>query len=185
MRIQKNLRSDQETILRFLNVLGTASTILTNNKYARPSFFLLADEFNQGYIERYFYKKEEVLIQTLAEGGFPSDEGPIHAIRADQQKSREAAATMVQAAKHWESGDEDARAEVGWATSTFTGVVRQHLERLKGLIFPLLEQTISIDEEHKVSDVINALPLEAEFQNGAEKYVRIIEKLEDILGDWR
>lgn len=185
MRIQKNLRSDQETILRFLNVLGTAATTLSNNRYARPSFFLLANEFNQGYIENGFYKKEEVLIQTLAEGGFPPDDGPIHAIRADQQKSREAAEIMVQAAQHWEAGDQDARVEVGWATSTFTSSVRQHLERLKNLIFPLLEQTITIDEEHKVSDLINALPLDIDYQNGAGKYTRIIEQLEDTLGDWQ
>jgi hemerythrin-like domain-containing protein len=183
MRIQKNLRSDQEIIVRFLNVLGGASTILTNNKYARPQFFLLANDFIQGYIEKGFYKKEEVLVKTLEEGGFPLDEGPIRAIHIDQQKSREAAANMVQAAKHWESGDEDARAEVGWATSTYTSGVREHLERLKGLIFPLLEQTISIEEEHKLSEVVNSLPLE--IQNGAEKYIHIIETLEDTLSDWR
>lgn len=183
MRIQKNLRSDQEIIVRFLNVLGSASTILSNNKYARPHFFLRANDFIEGYIENGFYKKEEVLVKTLEEGGFPFDEGPIHAIHTDQQKSREASTTMVQAAKHWESGDEDARAEVGWATSIYTSTVRQHLERLKGLIFPLLEQTISIDDEHKVSELINALPLE--IQKGADKYIRIIDELEDTLGDWR
>jgi hemerythrin-like domain-containing protein len=185
MRIQKTLRPDQENITRFLNVLGSAATILSTNKYARPVFFIQAGEFIQGYIEKGFFVKEEVLIKTLEEGGFPSDDGPIHAIRNDQEKSREAASIMLRAAQHWQEGEEDARVDVGWATSLFTAAIRQHLERLKNLIFPLLEQTIPIDEEHKVSEVINGLVFEADYQNGGEKYLHLIEVLEDTLSDWR
>jgi hemerythrin-like domain-containing protein len=185
MRIQKNLRTDVETITRFLNVVGAASIILSSNKYARPSFFIQAYDFICGYIEAGFFKKEQVLIQTLEDGGFSSDEGPIHAMRSDQEKSREAAGIMFRAANHWQDGDEDARAEMGWAISVYTTAIRQHLERLKTLIFPLLEQTISIDEEHKVSEMINNLVFENDYQNGAEKYLRLIESLEDTLSDWR
>ncbi|MFZ5879089.1 MAG: hemerythrin domain-containing protein [Chloroflexota bacterium] len=185
MRIQKALRPDQENITRFLNVLGSAATMLSSNKYVRPAFFIQAHDFIQGYIVQGFYTKEEVLIRTLAEGGFPDDDGPILGIRGDQEKSRESARIMLSAARHWQEGDEEARVDVGWASSTFTSSVRQHQERLKNLIFPLLEQTITIDEEHKVSDDINNLDLGPDLQNGAEKYLRLIESLEETLSDWR
>ncbi len=185
MRIQKTLRSDQETITRFLNVLGSAASILSSNKYARPAFFLQAGEFIQGYIEKGFFVKEEVLIRTLVEGGFPEEEGPIHGIRSDQEKSREAVGIMLRAAQNWQEGDEYARVDVGWATSLYNTAIRQHLERLKNLIFPLLEQTITIDEEHKVSEDINSLTFDPDYQNGGEKYLRLIETLEDTLSDWR
>jgi hemerythrin-like domain-containing protein len=78
-----------------------------------------------------------------------------------------------------------ARSEVGWATSEYTSAIRQHLERLKSLIFPLLEQTISIDDEHKLSEEINKIVFEGGLKDGTEKYIKLIAALEDELSDWR
>ncbi len=185
MRISKNLRADQENINRFLTALGGASVILSSNKYARPKFFISAYTFIKEYIEEGFFVKEEVLIKTLEEGGFPLDEGPIHSMRNDHKKSNEAAEHLLNAAKQWQSGDEEARVEVGWATSVYTTAIRQHLERLKNLIFPLLEQTITIDDEHKVSEGINGIVFEGNIKHGTEKYMKLLEELEDELSDWR
>lgn len=185
MRISKNLRPDQDNILRFINALGGGSVILSTTKYARPSFFISAHSFIRDYIEDGFFKKEEVLIKVLEEGGFPSESGPIEAIHSDQKKSHEAAELLVTAAKQWQAGDEVARSEVGWATSQYTSAIRQHLERLKSLIFPLIEQTISIDDEHKLSEEVNKIVFEGGLKDGAEKYVKLIAALEDELSDWR
>ena len=57
MRISKNLRPDQDNILRFINVLGGGSVILSTTKYARPSFFISAHSFIRDYIEDGFFKK--------------------------------------------------------------------------------------------------------------------------------
>jgi len=185
MRIAKNLRTDQETIRRFLAALGGGAVAIGSSKLARPSFFIFAYNFIAEYIEEGFFKKEELLIQALEEGGFPSDDGPIRSIRSDQKKSREAARLMLDAAKQWRAGDETARAEVGWATSEYTLSVRTHLDRLKDLIFPLLEQTITIEDEHKVSERINSIVFEGALNEGTEKYIKLIEDLEEELGDWQ
>lgn len=185
MRIAKNLRPDQENISRFIVALGSGSVILSTTKYARPSFFISAHSFIQEYIEDGFFKKEELLIKVLEEGGFPTEGGPIGAMRSDQEKSHEAAELLVNAAKQWQAGDEIARSEVGWATSQFTSAIRQHLDRLKSLIFPLLEQTISIDDEHKLSEEIDKIKFEGGLKDGSEKYIKLIEALEDELSDWR
>lgn len=184
MRIAKNLRGDQENISRFLAALGGASVVLSASKHARPSFFILAHDFIQEYIEAGFFRKEEVLIKVLEDGGFSPDEGPIHAIRDDQKKCRDAAEILISAAQRWQAGDEEMRPEVGWATSVYTGAIRQHVERLKNHIFPLLEQTISMDEEHKVSEEVNAIVFEGGLQAGPAKYVKLIETLEEELSDW-
>ena len=185
MRISKNFRPDQENISRFIAVLGGASVILSTNKHARPSFFISAHNFIRDYIEEGFFKKEELLIKTLAEGGFSTQGGPIGEVVNDQKKSREAAELLIHAAKQWQDGDEVARSEVGWATSEYTSTIRAHLERLKGLIFPLLEQTISIDDEHKLSEEINKIVFEGGLKDGTEKYIKLIAELEDELSDWR
>ncbi|MBI5943858.1 MAG: hemerythrin domain-containing protein [Chloroflexi bacterium] len=185
MRITKYLRADQENIARFLAVLGSGSVALSTSKRARPGFFIFAQPFIREYIEGGLFKKEELLIKALEEGGFPPDDGPVGAIRSDHKKTREAAEMMINAAKHWQAGDEIARSEVGWAASQFTSAVRTHLERLKNLIFPLLEQTISIEDEHKISEGMNNLIFEGSLNEGPQKYVKMIEELEEELGDWK
>jgi hemerythrin-like domain-containing protein len=181
MRISKSLRADQETSKRFLDALGGASIVLGKSKLARPSFFISAHSFIKDYIEQGLFRKEEFLIKTLGDAGFPLETGAIGSMRADQKKSIEAAEALINTAKQWQAGDELGRSELGWATSEYTSTMRQHLERLKSLIFPLLEQTISIDDEHALSEEMNKVVL----KDGTEKYIKLIEALEEELSDWR
>jgi hemerythrin-like domain-containing protein len=185
MRVDKSFRSDQESILRFLDALGGGSAILSSSKKARPGFFIFAHTFMQEFIDENFFKKEELLIEALEGHGFPSDEGPVGGMRADQAKSRDAAQHMLNAAKGWQEGDEEARGEVGWATSEYTSTLRQHMDRLKNLIFPLLEQNISPEDEHKISEGLNTIAFENNLKGDADKYAKLIESLEDELSDWK
>ncbi len=185
MRIARKLSADQEAIQRFLTVLGAAMIELSSNKLARPEFFILAHTFIRDYIEGGFFKKEELLIQTLEEIGFPPDDGPIGFLRSDQNKSHESAAYLIKAAEQWQAGDESVRIEMGWAASEYTSTLRQHLDRLKNLIFPLLEQNIPIEEEHKLSERVDALVLDGDLQTNPEKYEKLIVTLEEELADWR
>lgn len=185
MRITKTLRVDQENIKRFLAALGGASVELGRSKRARPSFFISAHEFIRGYIEESFFKKEGLLIKALEDGGFAPGEGPLKLMRTDQKKSREAAELMIKASRQWQAGDENSRTEVGWAASEYTSTLRQHLDRLKNLIFPLLEQTISEEDEHRIAEGIANVVLEGTMKNEAEKYVKIIETLEEEFSDWK
>ena len=184
MRISKNLSADHDLIKRFLNVLGSASVKVRDNKRAKPNFFILARQFMIEYVEKGFFKKEEVIIKILEEAGFPDDQGPIAAMRADQQKSRVAVEALMNTNAVWQTGDESIRTEVGWAASEYTASMRQHLERLKTLIFPLLEQTIPMDAEDKVSEEINSIVFDGGLKDGPEKYIQLVDKLESELSDW-
>ena len=185
MRIARKLSDDQDIIGRFIAVLGGGIIELGSNKFARPGFFILAHSFISEYIERGFFKKEELLIKALEDVGFPPDDGPIHFMRSEQKKSREAAEQMVKAARHWQSGEENARLDVGWAASEYTSNFRQHLKRLKNLIFPLLEQNLALEDEHKIAEGFNTVVFEADMLNDPEKYEKLIVDLEEELADWR
>jgi hemerythrin-like domain-containing protein len=185
MLITKNYRVDQEIILRFLDVLGGGLAVLSSNKKARPGFFIVAHTFIQEFVEESFFKKEALLIKALQDNGFPIDDGPVGTMLAEQVKSHDAAEHMLSAAKGWQGGDEEARGEVGWATSEVTSTLRQHLERLKSRIFPLLEQNISPDDEHKISEGLNTIAFELSSKGDAEKYIKLIVSLEDELSDWK
>ena len=185
MRIARKLRADQEMLDRFVAVLGGGMIELSSNKFARPGFFILAHRFIAEYIEGGFFKKEELLIQALEDVGFPSDDGPIYFMRSEQKKSREAAELMIKAAKAWQAGDDRARVDVGWAASEFRSNFREHLARLKNLIFPLLEQNLAVEDEHKIAEGMNTVVFEADMNNDPDKFDKLVEELEEELADWR
>lgn len=185
MRIPRNLQTDQDHIARFLTVLGGASVEVRNNKRAKAKLFILAHQFIKDYIDEGFFKKEEVIIKILEEGGFPTDQGPIGAMRADQKKSREVAEALIDTATIWQAGDETIRSEVGWASSEYTSIMRQHIERLKTLIYPLVEQTLPMEAEETVSHEIKNIVFEGGLKDGVEKYVKLIHELEEEYSDWK
>lgn len=172
--------------MRFLDAFGGGAAILSQSKRARPGFFLFAHTFIHEYITENFFKKEELLLTALEDEGFPADEGPIGAMHAEQKKCREAAEVLVNAAKAWQAGEEEARAEVGWAASEYSSTLRKHMDRLKNLIFPLLEQNLTAEGEHKIAAGFNNLLFEGTMKDDQpEKYLKLIETLEDELSDWK
>jgi hemerythrin-like domain-containing protein len=185
MRITKPLRADQEYIIRFLDALGGAAAELGRNKYARADFFITAHGFIVGYIEGIFFRKEEFLIAALEEGGFPLDDGPIGAMRSEQNKSRTAAGLLLENAGKWKNGDDSDRAAVGWATSEYTSVMRAHLDRIKNLIFPLLEQTLTEQDEIRIINQINGAVRDLPAGNNPDSLVQILVGLEEELSDWK
>ena len=131
MRIARKLNDDQEMLNRFIAVLGSGMIELSSNKFARPGFFILAHSFITEYIEGVLSRRKNCSSRPWKILGFPPDGGPTGFLRSEQKKSREAAEHMINAAKAWQAGDENARIDVGWAASEFTSNFREHLERLK------------------------------------------------------
>ena len=186
MRITKKFRDDRDFILHFLDIFGGGVASLSSSKRASPGFFIFAHTFMKEYVDDKFFREEELLITALEDNGFSSDEGPISALRSEQEKCRETSEHMLNASKGWQAGDEEARGEVGWAASDYASALRQHLDRLKNLIFPLLEQNISPEDEHRISEGLNKIAFEKSLKKGDDdKYVKLIELLEDELSDWR
>ena len=185
MRISKYLRDDQELTLSFLDALGGGTAILGSSKLARPGFFIFAHTFICEYIEAGLFQKEALLFKALEDSGFPGDVGPIGLMRADQKKSHASADFMFNAAKAWQAGDADARVEVGWAASEYSSTLRQHMDRLKSLIFPLLDQNLTPEDEHKIAEGLNSIAFEASLKDDAAKYPKLVETLKEELSDWK
>ena len=185
MRISKYLSTDQELIVHFLDMLGSASSRLSGNKLAKPGFFIFGYTFMHEYIEESFFKKEEFLFKALEDSGFPAEDGPIMAMRGEQAKSRESAEHMFNASKGWQGGDEEARGEIGWAASEYSSTMRQHLERLNNRIFPLLEQNMSPEDEQKIAEGLNKIAFELSMLGDEDKYTKLLQSLEEELNDWK
>jgi hemerythrin-like domain-containing protein len=186
MRIIRILQTDQDLITRFMAVLGRglAAAGGSQSKSARPGFFVFAGNFIHEYLEPTYFKKEEVLLHALEDCGFPADDGPVGSMYADHRKSREMSQILAAAARQWQGGEEIGRQEVIWATSEYIGVLHRHFELLRNLIHPLLEQTLSTDDEEKAAESLNLVAFQDPSQDSPDKYVRIVEMLEEEVREW-
>ena len=184
MRATKILSTDQELVTRFLAALGRGLVIAGRGRSARPGFFIFASNFIREYLEPDYFKKEDVLLKALIDGGFPADEGPVGAMRLEHEKSREISQVLYDAAKAWQGGDEGARAEVVWATSEYTDIMRHHFERLRTLINPLLDQTVTAQDEQRIAEQLTLIEFADREAEGTEKYIKIVQMLEEEASDW-
>lgn len=185
MRITKSLKTDHEIITRFVSVLGRGMLELNGNKFANPDFFVLAHNFISEYIEGRFFQKEALIVNILQDIGFSPTGNPISSMRDEQEKSHEVAMQFFEAARLWQTGDETARNEVSWAVSEYISTIQQHLQQIKTVVIPLLEQNLTVEEDHTIADGFDAIVFEAETANDADRYEKMIKKLEDDLSDWQ
>ena len=185
MRIIKILNTDQELVNRFLAVFGNGMAVAGNSKLARPGFFVFACNFIQQYLEPVYFKQEEVLLNALEECGFSAENGPLGTMYSQQQKSCEISKVLFGAAKQWQSGDETGRAEVIYATSEYIGIMHQHFDLLKRLIQPLLEQSVTPEGEEKAAEALNRLAFEDTMPESIDKFVKIVQMLEEEVGEWK
>jgi hemerythrin-like domain-containing protein len=142
-------------------------------------FFLFAHTFIHEYIEENFFKKEDFLLRAL------EDEGAVGAMYAEQKKSCEAADVLLNAAKAWQAGEEDAKIDVRWASSEYSSTLRKHMDRLKNLVFPLLEQNLTPETEHKIAEGFNNIVFEGTMKNSSEKYIGLVGTMEEELRHWK
>ena len=184
MRATKVLTEDWNFISRFLVVLGRGLVVASRSKTARPGFFIFAANFIHEYVESYYLPREAVLLQVLEECGFPHDSGPVGNMRADQQKSLEISKTLSEAARAWHDGNDTGRAEAVWATSEYTDLMHHHFERMRNLINPLLDQSVTPEGEIKIAEELNRIAFAEAGSEPVEKYSKIIKLLEDEVGNW-
>ena len=185
MRIRKALRADQEFTSRFLAVLGKGLVIAAQSRLGQPDFFVMAARFIREYIEPGYFRKEGLLLDSLEAFGFAPDQGPIGNMHAAHRKSQEISKLLSGAAHEWEGGDPSSRADVIWATSEFTTLMHQHFALLNNLIYPLLEQSLNLEEEQELAEKVNALGSAEAYPAAYDEFRRLIETMEDEVGDWR
>ncbi len=151
MKATKILRDEQKMIDRFLAAFVLGTTYAAQNRPVKPGFFIYASNFIKGYIEASYFKKEETLLKSLAENGVASDHGPLAQMFNEIKQSQELSEDIISGARQWQSGDLDGRNNVIWATSTFTSLMRQHIDRSRTIIFQLALKHASLSYSTKRS----------------------------------
>jgi len=180
------LKTEHVILERVLVTLDLAAVGAAHQKEVRPGFFIDAYGFVLDFTEGYHFKKEEeVLFKLLIDHGLPVEGGELGSLIEDHQQSHRYIRAMLDAAKLWEEGDREARAEVIWATSGYTSLLHTHITRENNVLFNLVAQETSKAEQAQMAEEFEKINLLVSGENLHEKYLKVAIAMEKEASEWK
>ena len=173
------LMQEHEVILRVIGVLEIEAGRLAAGQEVRPSFFLDAADFIKGFADGCHHKKEEgVLFEAMTAAGLPAQGGPIGVMLAEHEQGRAFTRGMRDAANRLAVGDASARTEVVTNARGYAALLRQHIQKENGILFPMADQVIPVSQQAQVADDFERVEHEETGTGVHEKYLALAEALE-------
>ncbi len=185
MQATKILQGEQVLIEKFLAAFALGTTAAAQSRPVKPGFFIYAVNFINGFIEGSYFKKEEALLKSLEENGLTAEHGPLAAMFNEIKQSHDLSRDMLSAARQWQEGDADGRTDLVWTASTYTSLLRRHIDRARSMIFPLAEQLISMDDQYKIAEAFNHIVFEGTEVKPVEQYEKIVVELQNDADEWK
>jgi hemerythrin-like domain-containing protein len=183
MQATETLMQEHEVILRVIAALEAEAGRMEADQPVRPGFFLDATDFIKGFADGCHHKKEEgVLFEAMVGAGLPRQAGPIPVMLAEHEQGRAFTRGMRDAANRLAAGDGTARAEVVGNARGYAALLRQHIEKENGILFPLADQVIPLSQQAKVADDFERVEHEETGAGVHEKYLALAEALEREAG---
>jgi hemerythrin-like domain-containing protein len=173
------LMHEHGVILRVIGALEIETDRLAAGQDVRPGFFLDAADFIKGFADGCHHKKEEgVLFKAMTAAGLPQQSGPIGVMLAEHEQGRLYTRGMRDAANRLAAGDETARAEVVNNARGYAALLRQHIQKENGILFPMADQVIPFAQQDQVADDFERVEHEETGEGVHEKYLALAEALE-------
>jgi hemerythrin-like domain-containing protein len=179
MKATEILMQEHRVIERVLAALEAGAGRLERGQVVRPGFFLDAADFVKGFADGCHHKKEEgVLFTAMTASGLPAENGPVGVMLAEHEQGRAYTRAMRQAAARWESGDTAARADVVRNACGYVALLRQHIAKEDGVLFPLADRVIPLPAQDQVAEGFEHVEHEETGEGVHEKYLALADVLE-------
>jgi hemerythrin-like domain-containing protein len=173
------LMQEHEVILRVISALEISTDRLAAGQDVRPGFFMDAADFIKGFADGCHHKKEEgVLFEAMAAAGMPKQAGPIAVMLTEHDQGRVYTRGMRDAAIRLVAGDASARPEVINNARGYAALLRQHIQKENGILFPLADQMIPVGRQAQVADDFERVEHEDTGEGVHERYLALAEALE-------
>jgi hemerythrin-like domain-containing protein len=172
------LMEEHEVILRVISALEIETGRLAAGQDVRPGFFLDATDFIKGFADGCHHKKEEgVLFEAMAAAGLPKQGGPIAVMLAEHDQGRVFTRGLRDAANRLVAGDASARGEVVYNARGYAALLRQHIGKENGILFPMADQMIPAGKQAQVAEDFERVEHEDTGAGVHEKYLALAEAL--------
>lgn len=179
MKATEVLMEEHRIIERVLVSLERAAGELNEGRAVRPEFFTDAADFVKGFADGCHHRKEEgVLFEALVAAGLPREVGPVGTMLSEHEQGRVFTRGMRAAAERMAAGDYLARGELVRNALGYVGLLRQHIQKEDGILFPMADQMIPAPRQDAVWEGFEHVEHEETGEGVHEKYLALAEKLE-------
>ncbi|OQA41761.1 MAG: iron-sulfur cluster repair di-iron protein [Chloroflexi bacterium ADurb.Bin325] len=183
MKATEVLMEEHRVIERVLASLEKAAGDLNEGREVRPGFFIETTDFIKGFADGCHHVKEEnVLFEAIVQAGLPREAGPVGVMLSEHEQGRAYTRGMREAAQRLADGDFLARGDVVRNALGYVGLLRQHIQKEDGILFPMADQVIPAAQQDAVWDGFERVEHEETGEGVHEKYLALAEKLEREAG---
>ena len=167
------LRDEHVVILRALSVLESAAERLAAGGALPAGWWEDAVEWLRAFADRNHHAKEEnALFPAMIKAGVPSPGGPVDVMLEDHEQGRALIAEMADGAPPRQAA----------AARRYVALLREHIDKENGVVFPLAEAVFEQTVMHELSrefDTVEAeLGAPATFEGGTAAVARLAALLE-------
>jgi len=119
-----------------------------------------------------------VLFERMVAAGLPREVGPIAVMLAEHEEGRAFTRGMRAAAERLAAGDVAAAREVVANARGYAALLRQHIQKEDGILFPMAAQVIPAAQHAEVVEAFEHVEHEETGEGVHEKYLALAEALE-------
>ena len=179
------LMEEHRVIERLLASMEKAAGRLEADEAFRVGFFLDAAEVIKGFADGCHHRKEEgILFPAMEAAGVPREGGPIGVMLAEHEEGRRLTRAMRGAAERVLHGDMSAKRSVGENARGYTVLLRQHIAKEDGVLFPMADRALQGAAAHEMAEAFEKVERQETGEGVHEKYLGMVEALEREVGGW-
>ena len=142
------LRKEHEAIERMLGAAEQFAARLERGEAVQGRLLEEISEFFAVFVDKCHHgKEEEFLFPTLEKKGMPVHGGPIGVMLHEHEEGRGLARRLAELAKAYGAGDAAAGKEWAAAARRHARLLREHIQKENGVLFPMAEGLLSPAEE--------------------------------------
>jgi hemerythrin-like domain-containing protein len=179
------LREEHRGVERMLNIVEAATQQLEAGREVPPDLFANAVDFFRGFTDGCHHaKEEEKLFPAMEQHGLPRQGGPIGVMLMEHEQGRALVRAMAEAVGQYEQGDKSAVPALIQNGRGYVGLLRQHIAKENGILFPMVDQTLSGQEQARLFDEFETIERERTGPGEHERYHRVLDQWEQVVAQW-
>jgi len=172
------LRKEHDAILRMLDATEHVAESLASGVSVPAHILSNTIEFFRLFADRCHHgKEEELLFPALEKKGMPRSGGPIGVMLMEHDSGRTLIAEMAEAAKAYESGDQEAGRKWAKAAMNYSRLLRDHIAKENNVLFVMAERLLTPAEQEQLASAFDEIEIQKMGEGTHERLHRMMDSL--------
>ncbi|MBI4535623.1 MAG: hemerythrin domain-containing protein [Ignavibacteriae bacterium] len=172
---------EHSAILTMLDILDAACNKLDSGTQVDPEDFEAMVGFLKEFADACHHKKEEsFLFPALEQSGVPREHGPIGVMLTEHDLGRKYIRGLGQSIEAYKSGNKDATLGLMSNARGYINLLRMHIEKENGVLFPLADQRLSEQVQSELMKNFQRIEVEEIGEGKHEQFHVLLRKLKTV-----